>query len=826
MFLGNRLKKKEKKETLLEAIFLFFLFFAAVNAFNRFYYWLSLALISLFLSLDFSKRKKIPRNFWLVAGLGFCYIIFNSATRYAFTGLLKAILPAAVYLICYWRIEEVYEKGGKNEVINKILISLIVVVLGLAAHLIINYVYNSYILPSKGEQFWETRNPTDIWTKSIASATGQAAIACIIIAFLSAIILSPNKIIYKIFAIGLFAFILYYNLTLAGRTLILLSGISICIAYGYMILCLKEKRFKRIVLWMTIFFLVGIIIVVAIDLFGFRTMIINSNFYQRFFGEYTNGNLLKDSRMAAKVQYINLMLRYPFGNHKIFALVQEYAHDLYLDTLDAAGIFAMCFAVAFILSSLLNCYRCIKNSSLPFVFKSVFICFYIILNIEFFIEPIWVGMHWLFVFYCLFDGMINAFLTKLENKNITYLKDNTKKKVAAINMLDCGSTGKIMFQIATAARKGDVIYETYSPKQYYKKANNSNIKVGHFYYSNKVEGFLHTSLGKIFANNGCHTYIGTKKLIKQLEREEIDCLHLHNLHAFCINLPLLFKYIKKNNIKVVWTLHDCWTFTGHCAHFDMIGCDKWKTGCHDCPQYKEYPKVYWDNSKRMYQKKKNWFTGVKDLTLIVPSQWLANLTRDSFLKEYPVKVIPNGIDLSVFKSTESDFRKRYNIEDKYVILGVSFGWSLKKGLDVFLELAERLDEKYRIVLVGTNSELDAQLPENIISIPKTQNQRELAEIYTAADVFVNPTREDTFPTVNLEALACGTPVVTFETGGSPEALDKTCGVVVAKNDINAMQKEIERICEAKPYSKEACVMRAKQFDMNDKFAEYVAAYER
>ena len=258
----------------------------------------------------------------------------------------------------------------------------------------------------------------------------------------------------------------------------------------------------------------------------------------------------------------------------------------------------------------------------------------------------------------------------------------------------------------------------------------------------------------------------------------------------------------------------------------MIGCDKWKTGCYGCPQYKEYPKSLFDNSKYMYRLKKKWFTGVENMTIVTPSEWLASLVKESYLKDYPVKVINNGIDLNVFKPAESNFREKYALENKYIVLGVAFGWGKRKGLDVFVELEKRFDkEKYKIVLVGTDDNIDKLLPDNIISIHRTQNQTELAEIYTAADVFANPTREENYPTVNMEALACGTPVVTFNTGGSPEMLDETCGAAVAKDDNDAMYNEIIRICETKPYSLEACIKKAKGFDKNEKFGEYIRLYE-
>ena len=203
---------------------------------------------------------------------------------------------------------------------------------------------------------------------------------------------------------------------------------------------------------------------------------------------------------------------------------------------------------------------------------------------------------------------------------------------------------------------------------------------------------------------------------------------------------------------------------------------------------------------------------------------MANLTQESFLNEYPVKVINNGIDLLIFKPTPSDFRKKYKCEDKFLVLGVAFDWGIRKGLDVFIELAKRLDDNYQIVLVGTNDEIDKQLPDSVISIHRTQNQTGLAEIYTAADLFVNPTREDNYPTVNMESIACGTPVLTFRTGGSPEMIGESCGSVVEYNDIGALEKEIKRICTEKPYSVDACLNHAKRFDMYERFEEYIKLY--
>lgn len=393
-------------------------------------------------------------------------------------------------------------------------------------------------------------------------------------------------------------------------------------------------------------------------------------------------------------------------------------------------------------------------------------------------------------------------------------------KIVAINSVSYGSTGNIMFQISEIAKRHshEVFLYTKAWKGY--KTINENHKLIGNYFENGV----HVVLSRITGLNGCFAIYGTWKLIKELERINPDIIHLHNLHFWCLNLPMLFKYIKKHNIRTIWTLHDCWTFTGHCPHFALIKCDKWKTGCGKCPQYKKYPESYFDRSKIMFKLKRKWFNGVSDLTLVTPSKWLYDLVKQSYLKEYNAKLIYNGIDLSIFKPTNNNHRNIYKIEHKYVILGVSFNWGIGKGLDVFIELSKKMNEKYQIVLVGTDDDTDKILPESIISIHKTSNQTELAKLYTMADVFVNPTREEVLGLVNIEALACGTPVITFNTGGSPECIDENCGVVVECDDIKTLMLEIIRICEEKPFTAESCVERAKRFDKNIKYNEYIDLY--
>ena len=257
---------------------------------------------------------------------------------------------------------------------------------------------------------------------------------------------------------------------------------------------------------------------------------------------------------------------------------------------------------------------------------------------------------------------------------------------------------------------------------------------------------------------------------------------------------------------------------------DMGKCEKWQIQCSQCVQRRQYSWIF-DKSRQLFEQKKKLFEGL-DLMIITPSQWLADIVRHSFMKRYPVKVINNGIDLEVFKPVQSDFRQQYGIGNKKIVLGVSFGWDERKGLDVFINLAQRLSKDYKIVLVGTDGKVDKQLPKDILSIHRTHNQQELAEIYATANVFVNPTREENYPTVNMESLACGTPVLTFKTGGSPEIVDETCGSFVECDDIDDLEKKIIYICEDMPYSKEQCIKKANEFDKSERFKEYLELYER
>ena len=388
-------------------------------------------------------------------------------------------------------------------------------------------------------------------------------------------------------------------------------------------------------------------------------------------------------------------------------------------------------------------------------------------------------------------------------------------KVVQINATcGAGSTGKIAVELSramTARGMENYILYSYEGTDYPLGIANASLP----YIK------LQALKTRILGNYGFNSQYATKKLTQKLRKIQPDVVHLHNLGGHDCNFTMLFSYFRQQNIPVLWTFHDCLAFTGLCPYFG--DCRRWKTLCEHCPKWRE-KSWFRDGSTDLYLKKQQAFRDL-NLTIAAPSRWMADLVQESFLRDYPVRVIPNGIDLQVFTPRESDFRKKYQLEDAFLILGVAFQWEERKGLDVFLELARRLEPPFRLLLVGTDKKVDRLLPPQVISIHRTASQKELAEIYTAADLFLNPTREDNYPTVNMEAMACGTPVLTFRTGGSPESIGKNCGAVVETKDPAAVEAAIRRIREERPFRKEDCLLRSRSFDSRCRTAEYIALYE-
>lgn len=401
-------------------------------------------------------------------------------------------------------------------------------------------------------------------------------------------------------------------------------------------------------------------------------------------------------------------------------------------------------------------------------------------------------------------------------------------KIVEINAFNIGSTGKIMLQLKNKAEQyGHTVY-CFVPAE---RINIKHLKENQFLVGTILERQIHLKLGNLTGYNDCFSYLSTKRLIYKLNKIKPDLIHLHNIHNCYLNLSLFFEYIKENNIKIVWTFHDCWPFTGRCPHFLISNCDKWKSGCNSCVYKKEeYPYASKDRTEFLWKYKQRNFTGVKNLKIVTPSYWMKSLVEQSFLKEYESIVINNGIDTKVFRPKSNNFRLKFGIsEDRTILLGVAFDWNYKKGLDIFIKLANELKDNFTIVLVGTNEKVDAQLPSNIISIHRTNNQEELADIYSAADYFVNPTREDTFSLVNIEALACGTPVITFNTGGSAESITDACGYIIEDNSYETLINTINNLTFNKIKNTnigELCRKRALLYDDEKKYDEYIDMYEK
>ena len=388
-------------------------------------------------------------------------------------------------------------------------------------------------------------------------------------------------------------------------------------------------------------------------------------------------------------------------------------------------------------------------------------------------------------------------------------------KILMINVV-CGirSTGRICTDLAAGLeQKGHTVKIAYGRGDVPEEHRDIAVCIG-----DKFDVLMHAMKSRLFDECGFGSTEVTKRFIKWIEEYDPDIIHLHNLHGYYLNIEVLFSYLQRCNRKVLWTLHDCWAFTGHCAYFDYINCNKWIEQCDKCPSKKDYPaRSFVDKSRKHYNKKKVLFTGLSQLMLVTPSVWLQELVKKSYLKDYPIEVIPNGVNTNEFYYRNSDFKERYHIGAKKIVLGVSAVWDNRKGLSSFLELASRLNEDYCIVLVGVDSGKKKLLPPNIIAIDRTDSTVELANIYSAADVFFNPTLEDNYPTTNLEAIAYGTPVITYATGGSVESAEMY-GVSVPKGDINAVLYWLENLEKLSPHSINV--------DYRECVKKYIDLYER
>lgn len=404
-------------------------------------------------------------------------------------------------------------------------------------------------------------------------------------------------------------------------------------------------------------------------------------------------------------------------------------------------------------------------------------------------------------------------------------------KVVQINTFPYKATGHIMMNIHSLLQKRG--YDSYVCWGRGRTAvNDHEIAI-----EDNLGVKFHGIYTRLLDKTGFASWHATKKLITKLNEIQPDIIHLHNVHGYYLNIEMLFDYIREHDIKVIWTLHDCWALTGHCAWFDVCGCEKWKTGCFECEQRNTYPaSMLADNSKWNWEKKKELYSGLK-MTIVTPSVWLANLVKQSILREYPLEVIHNGVDLKKFKVQEGAEIKRvkekYTLDERKIVLGVASEWTPRKGLNDFVALSTMMDESIQFVAVGLTEEQLKKLPPQIKGIRRTENQQELSALYSAASLFFNPTYEDNYPTTNLEALACGTPVLTYDTGGSPEVikeLQEEYGTIVGKvvvkeSSYNVDLKKVKKlICEMLKKEDKSDFGYRDKLDAQNCFEKYLSLY--
>jgi putative colanic acid biosynthesis glycosyltransferase len=398
------------------------------------------------------------------------------------------------------------------------------------------------------------------------------------------------------------------------------------------------------------------------------------------------------------------------------------------------------------------------------------------------------------------------------------------KTLLQINtVVNSGSTGRIAEEIGQIA----IIqgWKSFIAFGRHERASHSQlIKIGTEWDIN-----IHGIQTRLFDRHGLGSKSATQTLIKQIVAIKPDVIHLHNIHGYYLNIEVLFKFLNNTHIPVVWTLHDCWPFTGHCVHFDFVGCNKWLSQCNRCPQTRTYPtSIFLDRSKQNFLLKKELFTGVQNLTLVPVSNWSAKLVKLSFLKDYPVQIINNGVNTEIFKPIPTQNRlNKYNLHSKFSLLGVANIWSSRKGLKDYIELSQKIDINCQIILVGVTLEQRKKLPENIIGIERTDNINELVELYSLSDIVLNLSYEETFGLTTVEGFACGTPGIVYNSTASPELITSDTGIIVEKGNINELHAAILKVKKnGKSHYSKACRERAIHlYNKSDRFQDYIDLYQ-
>ena len=396
------------------------------------------------------------------------------------------------------------------------------------------------------------------------------------------------------------------------------------------------------------------------------------------------------------------------------------------------------------------------------------------------------------------------------------------KRLLLINVaLNWGSTGKIVEGIGKLAiKQGWEVYVAHGAR-YKNQSDLNSIPI-----SSKVGEWLHYIKSTLFDAQGLGSKCETKSFLRQLEALKPDIVHIHNIHGCYINYPLLFRYIKAHHIPVVWTLHDCWSITGHCAYFEMAGCNKWEALCTECPQKREFPSsCFLDRSRQNYELKKRLFSDLQEMYITTVSTWLKGIVSKSYLSKYPITVIANGIDTEIYKPTKGFIRTHYKLSDKKILLSVATGFEKRKGIDDYVKLSKILPDEFRLLLVGANENDKKVLPENVIVVTRAKSPKELAAFYSAADVLLSLSYEETFGMTIVEAMACGTPAIVYDNTAQPELITPETGKVVPTGDVDAVLSAIKEVCsKTKESYSEACRKHSLEYDEKVSYQKYLDIY--
>lgn len=385
-----------------------------------------------------------------------------------------------------------------------------------------------------------------------------------------------------------------------------------------------------------------------------------------------------------------------------------------------------------------------------------------------------------------------------------------------------GSNGSIARDIGSIAlSKGWESYIAYGRRHI--PSDSQLIRVG-----NDFDVKVHGLLTRLFDLHGLGSIAVTRRFIRKVKKIKPDIVHLHNIHGYFINYKILFEYLIKNDIPVVWTFHDCWPFTGHCGYFESYNCLKWRELCHSCPAAHSYPTSwFFDRSKNSFELKKKLFTAPRELNVVTVSKWLKGLVDESFFGKYPVKVVYDGIDTDSFVHRESTLRQQYDLEGKFILMSAAANWSNAKGWNDYIKLSEMLPEDCVIMLLGVTESQKAELPPKIIAVSRVEGKEKLAEYYSMADILLNLSYQETFGMTTAEAMACGTPGISYNRTACPELISPDTGLVVEAGDMEQILSAIAEIRRnGKQYYAEACRQRVlDHFDFKKVNMAYFDIYD-